>query len=830
MSLKFWQIKLFIILGFIALGSGIALTKLFISFNDLTDLEQSDEYAHYAVPSKVFDIKGRLITEFYKEKRDLVSFNDLPQNLIRAIIATEDSTFYDHNGINFLAMLQGVILDPLRGRGIRGGSGITQQLAKQMFTDSAKSVQRKLIELWYTFQLEKKYSKEEILELYFNLIYFGHGQHGIQSAADFYFHKAAKDLTLGEASFLAGLPQAPSRYSPIINYKRAQARHKVVLDSMSQKGYISKELAQQTFSEFWQNYEETFIAVTKNIRGENIDIAPFFSEYVRQQALNKYGEELLYTGGLEIYTSLNLDFQKIANEELELALSNEQSLYSSHFNRNSNKLQNGYVDILDLVGLTLGIDSFTFSDSRIKKIVRENIIADQDLLSLTTSILGIDSAHKEIEKLYQVDKLINRKTDNIEGALISINPTNGYIQAMIGGKEFNVANQFNRATQAQRQMGSTFKAILYAIALDNKIITPSEIFVDEIISYQLPNGGTWTPRNYNGSYLGPMTVRKSLRLSVNIVTIKIWERMLKQIGYARILDRLSLFFNTPNTPQFKKRIANEMATALGTGTISPLELAQAYSVFINNGKAVEPISILKVYDRYGKLLDDFQVAHLAKNQEQVISKETALIMQSLLNDVVRRGTGTGAANRAGYKYNAMTGAKSGTSANWTDAWFAGFTEKTTTVIWVGLDSSSKSLGRGRSSSLVSAPPWFKYMNKIGDLEKFGDLPIKTDKGLLRTAFISPFTGLLTTASDKDGYTEFFLPGTVPQSYGDPKNIALMQAQLSQQNEYIVTGESINMEVQENADVSTSVDVNDPYILNENLSEDLDLSFDLSSGL
>ena len=830
MSLKLWQIKLFIILGFVALGSGIALTKLFISFNDLTDLNQSDEYSHYAVPSKVYDIKGRLISEFYKEKRDLVSFNDLPQNLIRAIIATEDNTFYEHNGVNFLAVLQGVLIDPLRGRGIRGGSGITQQLAKQMFTDSAKSVQRKLIELWYAFQLEKKYSKEEILELYFNLIYFGHGQYGIQSAADFYFHKAAKDLSLGEASFLAGLPQAPSGYSPIINYERAQARHGVVLNSMANNGYISEELAQQTFMEFWQNYDETFIAVTRNIRGESVDIAPFFSEYVRQQAINKYGEELLYSGGLEIHTTLNIDFQKVANTEFGIALSNEQELYSSHYNRNSDKLRTGYEDILDLAGLTFGIEGFTFGDTRVKKLVRETITADQDLLSLTTSILGIDSAHKEVEKLYQVDNLISGKTDSVEGALISINPTNGYIQAMIGGKKFNVANQFNRATQAQRQMGSTFKALLFAIALDNKIITPSEIFVDEIISYQLPNGAAWTPRNYNGSYLGPMTVRKALRLSVNIITIKVWERMLKQIGYSRVVERLSLFLGSKKTPQFERRIPNEMATALGTGTASPLSLAQAYSVFINGGKTVEPISILKVYDRYGKLLDDYQTAHLAKNQEQVISKETALLMQSLLNDVVRRGTGAGASRRAQYKYNMMTGGKSGTSANWTDAWFAGFTEKTTTVIWIGLDSSSKSLGRGRSSALVSAPTWFKYMNQVGDLDKPKYLPIQTNKALLRTAYISPYTGLLTTASDVDGYTEYFLPGTVPQSYGNPESIALMQAQLSQQNEYIVTGESVNLAEQETKDTNFPVTPNDPYILNEDLSEDLDLSFDLSSGL
>ncbi len=826
MSLKMWQIKLFIVLGVVTLGAGVGLTKMFISFNDLTTLQQSNEYSRFSVPSKVYDIKGRFISEYYKEKRDLVSFSDLPQNLIRAIIATEDNSFYEHGGANFVAMFQGAVIGPLLGKRARGGSGLTQQLAKLMFTDSAVTIQRKLIELWYTFQLEKKYTKEEILELYFNLIYFGHGQHGIQAASEFYFQKNTKDLSLGEASFLAGLPQAPSRYSPIINYKGAQARHRVVLDAMVRNSFISQELANKTFEEFWNNYDETFIAVTRNIKDESANVAPYFVEYVRQQVLSKYGEELLYTGGLEIHTTLNLDYQHIANVEFKKALDAEQELYSAHHNYNSQRLQDSYGDVLELLGLGLGLDGISFGESRVKKLIKHTVTEDQDMLSLISSMLGIDSASREIEKLYQVDNLVDRKVNSVEGALISIDPHTGYIQAMIGGKEFSVANQFNRATQARRQLGSTFKAFVFAIALDNKIITPSEIFVDEIISYQLPNGGSWTPRNYSGTYGGPMTVRRALTLSINIITIQIWERMLKQVGYSRIAERFSLFFGEENNDAFKRRFPQEMATALGTGTASPLSVAQGYSVFINGGKTVTPISILKVYDRYGKLLDDYQTAHKALPQQQVISKETALLMQSILNDVVRRGTGAGAAGRAGYKYFPSTGAKSGTSANWTDAWFSGFTEKTSTVIWIGLDSSSRSLGRGRSSSLVSAPVWFNYMNQVSDLDRPAELPFMTDKTGLQPAFVSPYTGLLTTAGDPMGYTEYFLRGTTPQTYGNPEDIAMMQAQLSQENNYTVTGESIDLNAQAEA---LQMDT-DPYILDEALTDDLDLSFDLSSGL
>lgn len=828
MSLKSWQIKLFIVLGIIALGTGIGLTKLVITFNDLKDVSQLDAYSHFSVPTKIYDIKGRLITEFFLEKRDIVSFNDLPQNLIRAIIATEDNRFYEHNGANFTAMIKGVLIDPLRGKRARGGSGLTQQLAKLLFTDSSRSIKRKIIELWYAFQIEKKYSKEEILELYFNLIYFGHGQYGIQSASKFYFDKPAKELTLAEASFLAGLPQAPSTYSPINNYEKAQARHQVVLNSMAREGYISQSVADQTFENFWLNYDTSFIAATKNIT-DDINQAPFFAEYVRQQLLEKYGEDLLYSGGLQVYTTLDLDYQKHANKEMEIALSNEQALYSENNIKIYNSLSQNYADILDLIGVSFGMNSFTFSDNRIKETVKNIVTIDQDLLMLSSEILGIDNLSREVEKLYNVENLVNHKIDSIEGALISLDPKTGYIQAMIGGRNFNVANQFNRATQARRQMGSTFKALIFAIALDHKIITPSEIFVDEIISYRLPNGNTWTPRNYNGSYSGAMTVRKALTLSINIVTIKIWERLLKQLGYNRVIERLGLFLGEKNTKVLEKRIPNQIATALGTGIATPLSVAQAYSVFINGGKTVDPISILYVYDRNGKLLDDFKTPHSAKPQQQVISPESAKIMQSILNDVLTRGTGRGAANRADYKYYNATGVKSGTSANWTDAWFAGFTESSSTVVWVGLDKAGKSLGRGRSSALVAAPLWMAYMKNINMLAQPSNLPVKDDKSGLKAAFVSPYTGLLTTASDPDGYIEFFLPGTAPQTYANKQTMNQIQAQLTQKTQYAVSGESIDLEIRESNLMETQPE--NPYILEEEIStEDLDLSFDLSSGL
>lgn len=831
MSLKLWQTYLFIFLGLIALGTGIGLTNLFVTFFDLKDIEKSDAYSHYAIPSRLYDIKGRLVTEFFLEKRDLISFHELPQDLIRAVISTEDQCFYEHRGANFLAMFQGIILNPIRGKNARGGSGVTQQLAKLLYTDRARSIQRKLIELWYAFQLEKKHSKEEILELYFNLIYFGHGQHGVQAASHFYFGKPIKDVSLAEASFLAGLPKAPSGYSPINNYKKAQNRHKVVLKSMVKKGYISKELADKTFDEFWSNYDTSFVSATKNIKeDEEANPAPFFTEYVRRQILELYGENLLYSGGLQIHTTLNLDYQKEASKIMEEVLSSEQEFYSSHYAQYRKSLRTSYIDILDLLSISLGIDSFAFGDSRIRSSAKDIIIGEQDLIGLVSLLFGINNAAKSIEILYNAKNLVTQKTESIEGALISIDPKTGYIQSMVGGRKCNVANQFNRATQAKRQTGSVFKPLIFALGLDQKLITASEIFEDKIISYKLPNGKTWTPRNYTGNYLGPMTVRRALSLSVNIITIQIWERLLKQLGYNNIIRKIALFFGEDCTKNFEKRIPNEMATALGTGTASPLSVAQAYSVFVNNGKTVNPISILKVYDRNGKLLDDFQSSHLSKPQHQVISEPTSRLMQSLLNDIVVKGTGALSARRANYEFKTVTGGKTGTSANWSDAWFAGFTEKSASVMWVGFDSSAKSLGRGRASAVVVSMPWFKYMNAIGKLLRPESLSYQNNKKGLRSAFISPYTGLLTQSTDIHGYVELFLPGTAPQTYGQTEAVSKIRTELSQDNSYKVTGESVDLQDNEGIEVTNLPRVSEnPYILQENLN-DLDLSFNLSSGL
>ena len=451
------QLIFFIIILSFGAFSGFVVAQIIITFNDLKDIKPLESYSTYSVPSRVFDKKKRLITEFYSEKRELVSYRDLPDDLIKAIVATEDNEFFRHSGFNPFAILKGAIIDPLMGKKQRGGSTLTQQLAKGLFTTGERTIWRKLIELWYAFQIEKKYSKEEILELYFNKQYFGHGCYGIQSASKYFFNKNVKELSLAEASLLAGLVQAPSTYSPIYNPSEAQRRHWVVLSSMAKMDFISDETAREAFDNFWENYDQAFKTKGITAQSSELNLAPFFSEYIRQIVTAKYGEDKVYNGVLQIYTTLDLDKQVIANDEVRKALDAEQLVYDKTYSYYQQIFRAKYEDVVDMLSIFFGIDGVRLGTVKIKNKVDGLIRQYDDVMYLTSFIFGLDAMNERVKKRYALNKLVKGKQDQIEGALISVNPGNGYIEAMVGGKSFNYANQFNRAVQAKRQMGSGFK-------------------------------------------------------------------------------------------------------------------------------------------------------------------------------------------------------------------------------------------------------------------------------------------------------------------------------------------------------------------------------------
>lgn len=748
-----------IVIGFL---TGIFIAQIIVTFSDLKDIKTLENYSTYSVPTKVYDINNQVITEFFLEKREIVSYKDLPDSLIKAIIAIEDNDFYKHRGFNFLAFIRGVIVDPILGKRARGASTITQQLAKSLFTSGERSVFRKLIELWYAFQIEKKYSKEEILELYFNQVYFGHGCYGVQAAANYFFNKNVKDLTIGEASLLAGLVQLPNAYSPIFSPYKAQKRHATVLYSMVKLGFITKDQADETFETFWDNYASTIKAKGISIQRSEKNLAPFFTEYVRMQLMDKYGEEKLYSGGLQIYTTLDLEKQKYANIEMTAGLSNEQINYDHETRIYSAKYKVEYEDIIDLLSLTFGIDNIKFGSAKVKNRLENLVKVYDDMLYLTSFTLGLDSINYKIKSRYILSSLIQKKQDRIEGALISVNPKSGYIEAMVGGSEFSYANQFNRTVLMKRQMGSMFKPAYYAIAIDKKLITPASVYEDKPMIYQDVAGNLWAPRNYEGTFRGKLRIRQALQYSVNLVSIQVWDMMLRTIGFNAIVSLMADYFGL-DKEDAKKRIQPQLAFALGVGTFSPLEIAHAFGIFANNGVAVRPISILKVKDRYGRTIEDLEmVRDMDKSSRQtVMGPGPAYLMQSMLYDVLYHGTGADAAVNA--DFHLAAGGKTGTTPNWKDAWFAGFTKNLVTVVWFGFDDANRSLGRHRSAAVVAAPVWMRYMKQA--LKNVPDIPFTPADDIVEVSVCSS-TGLLPTEFCPHIIPEFFQRNTGPSKRCD----------------------------------------------------------------
>lgn len=750
-----WILYVLLLIGGIL--TGIIIAFIISTFTDMEAIKPLETYSDYSVPTKVYDVNEELITEFFYERRTIISYRDLPASLINAIVATEDNQFFSHHGFNLVAMFQGVVIDPLMGRSMRGGSGISQQLSKQLFTDSERKISRKLKELWYTLQIEKKYSKEEILELYFNAIYFGHGCYGIESAANYYFDKSVSELDTGESAFLAGLPQAPSGYSPFLNPYKAQKRHRVVLSAMAREGYITEDEAEEIYLDFWGNYDETFAAdgISANINTDNP--APYFTEYIRELLIDEYGEEELYSGGLSVYTTLDLDRQKIAREDMKEGLEDAQELYEEDFEYYSDLYKEKCQDSADLLSLFFGIDSITVGALKTQANVMEMAEDYYDLIYLSSFILGQDALNDTMSAHYLLENVVSAKQDEVQGALISINPTNGYIVAMVGGKEFSYANQFNRATQAQRPMGSSFKPIYYAMAIDNYLITPADVYSDKPIAYQNEAGALWTPRNYEGTFRGDIRIREALQYSVNVISVQVWDLLISRIGFTKMAQTIGNFFGLTED-EARERVDSAMAYSLGVGIFTPLEVARAFSVFANGGKSVEPIAILKVVDRYGRTLDDFELERELKADEevQVISKASAFIMTDLLHSVLYYGTGSGAASRAGFYYDA--GGKTGTSPNWKDAWFAGFTKNLCTVVWVGFDDSTRSLGRHHSAAKVAAPIWMEYMRDA--LEDDPPGTFSAPSGVISWEICTE-SGMSPGPYCQDTRYEYFLAGTVP---------------------------------------------------------------------
>lgn len=754
------EVVVFTIIITASIVAGILLGVLIASVNTQIDIAGLENYKP-TIPTKIYDINNELVGEIFSEQREPITYNELPPYLIDAFVAVEDNNFFTHAGIDIFGMFRALFANITSMSLEEGASTITQQLARTVFDriGRKKTIFRKLLEIWVSMQIERKYTKKEILTLYFNEIFLGHSAYGIQAASKFYFNKKASDMNLAECALLATLPKSPNRYSPINNVNLSASRHKLVLSLMVRNKFITKEQAQEAYTTFWTEYRHKIRNKGTTVYMDMVNKAPYFVEHVRRIVVSLYGEKRIKEEGLKIYTTLDLRKQKIAQEELKRGLDSQNKFYEWYSRMLKMRFERDLPDVIDMASLLFNVP-LNPGENKIEKMVKREV--DESIvypLYQFSLIFGLNKANAVYN--YAAGEIEESGGKAVEGALISINPANGYIVAMVGGSGFSPHNQLNRATQIRRQAGSAFKPFLYSYAINSRKFTVASIMRDSPVAYPTKEGNYWTPNNYSGTHAGNLRLREALKMSVNVISVK----LLDSLGIINTIEFAKPIFRA-NTWKLEKRFfPRDLTLALGTGLFSPLELATGFAVLANRGLEVEPISILRVTDRYGVVIDDFEKKRstqmLARGgKKQVISEEAAFIVTDMLRDVLRPGgTAYGAMRSAGFDREAA--GKTGTSSAWKDAWFCGFTPQLVTAIWMGFDNYEYSLGRHRAGGVISAPVWAEYMKKaLSDSE---EVSFKRPENIVRVRVCAK-SGMLPTSQCERVVDEYFIRGSSPLDF------------------------------------------------------------------
>jgi penicillin-binding protein 1A len=715
------------------IGTGVLGGVVAAYVRDLPPLDILEEYQPSLVTT-LYDDQGKAFATFYEQRRILVPLADIPQILRDALIAVEDSRFYRHFGLDPQGILRALWSNLKCLCLAEGGSTITQQLAKVLFFTPEKSLSRKMKEALLTLKIERNYSKDKILELYFNQIYFGHGAYGIEAAAQTYFKKSVGALSLDEAAILAGLPRAPNYYSPILDPERARRRRHHVLQRMLEEGFIRADQAEAASS---VPFDTTAFAQAK-------DVASHFVEYVRQSLEDKYGTHAVYHRGLKVYTTLNLAMQEAAEQALRrglLDLRKEQALRlrpapASGRSPAAQPPKAGETVEATVIGVTgdglrvrIGMTEADISVAASKgkgvALLTQTVKPGDQLL---VQVVKADGQHLEV---------ILAPQPEIEGALLVLDPRQGTIKAMVGGFDFQQSN-FNRATQARRQPGSAFKPFVYVTAFDAGM-TPATILDDGPVAYPIVIDGRtteWSPENYDKVYRGPVTLRQGLEHSINIIAVK----LIEQVGVhpvIRMSRRLGI----------RSHLRPEYALALGVSEVTLIEMVSAYGVFAAGGYRLEPHAVAKVLDSKGAILEERY-----PEPQPVLRPETAFVVNHVLKGVVERGTG----KRAKVLERPIA-AKTGTTDESTDVWFVGYTPSLVAGVWIGYDAM-RSLGPYATSAHLAVPIWTDFMRSILRGAPVEDFP--APKGVV-PVYVNYDTGEPTIPLEPDAILEYFVQGTEP---------------------------------------------------------------------
>ena len=782
----------FTIILSVFLGLSLSQTKNIIESEYITSFDT-------ALPTKLLDINGELITEFASdEKREIISLNKLPQHVIDALITREDRIFYSHNGFSIKAVFRAVV-GKLTGKSLGGGSTLTQQIAGTIFCDRTDmSITRKLKELWWAIQMERRYSKNEILELYLNKIYFGGGTYGVNAASKYYFGHSAEEITPAEAAILVIQLSNPAFYNPFDHPNRAMERQKDVLSAMVENGYISQNQSDESFDDFWSNFDYTRTSSSAYLMRD--DKAPWFSEYVRRELGNLiYGSQNIYTSGFTVNTTLNLSHQLYAQKTMERFIRNANRDWQRENSRRSTSDYSTYVPITELLSLTFNLPGIKVSEQRSETISRQVFLNQiNPIIDILSMMSGLDNLKVSIINRANSETKKESEKTTIEGTMISIENGTGYISALVGGSKFDGENQFIRAVQAKVQPGSTFKPLYYSQAIDSKKFSPSTIISDTPVVFHTADGKPYIPLNFKGEWEGNVPMYWALIRSMNVPSLKV----LDGIGFEDAINRATSLLGLSDDEIQDRGFVPGYPIGLGVCSVRPIEMARAFSVFASEGKAITPIAIRTVEDKNGNIIlnpeKDLRKQEAQKGDNQVITPQTAFVMTKLLEMTVNNGGTLWAyKNRFEYKsedgkktWRMPAGGKTGTTQNWADAWTVGFTPYYTSAFWFGFDKPGQSLGLRLTGATLAGDAWSMYMSHISENmipKDFSQPPT----GVLQ-AEICKKTGQIPTEQCTDRVKLWFLEGTQPttvcslHSNGGTSSIALSRLQV----EFYQSGQNI----------------------------------------
>lgn len=721
-----------------------------------------------ALPTKLLDINGELITEFASdEKREIISLNRLPQHMIDALLTREDRIFYKHHGFSFKAVMRAVI-GKLTGRSLGGGSTLTQQIAGTLYCDrSDMSILRKIKELWWAIQMERHLSKNEILELYLNKIYFGGGTYGVNAASKYYFGHSAEEITPAEAAILVIQLSNPAFYNPFDHPNRAMDRQKDVLNFMVKAGYISKENADDSFEDFWSNFDYTRTSTSAYMMRD--DKAPWFSEYVRRELGNMiYGSQSIYTSGFTVNTTLNLKHQQHAQRIMEKYIRIANERYQAEHSSRSEMAFTTYIPMTELLSLVFNLPAIKVSEQRAEAIANAAYMSQiNPILDIVTMMTGCNNLKVSIINRANSETKKESEKTTIEGTMVSLENDTGYITALVGGSKFDQENQFIRAVQARVQPGSSFKPLYYTEAIDSRKFTPVTPISDTPVVFHTADGKPYIPLNFKGEWEGDVEVWYALCRSMNIPSLKV----LDGIGFDAAINRAVSLLGISKEELPSRAFVPGYPLGLGVCSVRPIEMARAFSIIASGGKEITPMAIRTVEDRNGNIImnpeREIREAQRAKGEAiQILSPQTAFVMSKLLENTVN-GPGTLSTQSwkfdyktdKGQKYSIHAGGKTGTTQNWADAWTVGFTPYNTAAFWFGFDKPGQSLGLKITGATLAGFAWGDYMREIhrGMLSKDFNKPAE---GVIEVTVCS-VSGKIPTPECRKTTTQWVLAGTQP---------------------------------------------------------------------